>query len=314
MFPTELSSRGPQQSTVDPQISKMGVETKPFDVSTQLAELKHEKKNQSLHRLPPNATVQRRPIIHAAIASPFAGRGVQKIVYVSSKTPIMSAVKRVKRLLYEIEKRATQDVKLIGRGERAGMQKLAEARERLAKEGEEVLVKASGRAMHRAVRVGEWFRNQETEMDCKVEVRTGSVSVVDDIVELDDDEEAEAEGGVAVEQQEDETVLEGGDTTLELLGDPTASTNEQVSSAEQSKETANEHSAATEKTTEGTNREALSSEPNKEDREPSTGLASSKKRKRSSKKKKRQTYDPDDLPEQRMRWIKTVEVAISFRS
>lgn len=289
----------------------MGAEPKPFDVSTEVAKLKHEKKNQSLHRLPPNAAIQRRPIIHAPLASPFADRGVQKVVYVSSKTPFMSAAKRVKRLLHEIEKRATQDVKLIGRGERAGMQKLAEARERLAKDGEEVLVKASGRAMEKAVRVGEWFRNKETEMDCKVEVRTGSVSVVDDVVE-DDDEEVG--GGVAVEQQEDETVLEGGDTTLELLGDVTASTNEQVSSAEQSEKNASEHSAGTEKMAEATNEGVLSSEQNKENTEPSTGPASSKKRKRSRKRKKRRTYDPDDLPEQRMRWIKTVEVAISFKS
>ena len=258
--------------------------TKPFNVTTELAKLQHEKKNQNMHTLPPNATVQRRPINHAPIASPFAGSAVQKVVYVSSKTPFMSAVKRVKRLLREIEKRATQDVKLIDRGERAGMRRLAEAREQLSKDGEEVLVKASGRAMERALRVGEWFRTKEKEINCKVEVRTGSVSVVDDVVEVED-EEGEPEGEVEVEkQQEDATMLEGGDTTLELLGPGSKSTGEQLPSSDLSKEVV----------------------------QPSGETTKGKKRKR--RKKKRPSYDPDDLPEQRLRWVKTVEVAISLKA
>ena len=284
-----------------------------FDVLTELAKLKHEKRNQNLHRLPPNATIQRRPIIHAPIASPFAGRGVQKVVYISSKTPFMSAVKRAKRLLHEIEKRAMQDVKLIGRGERAGMQRLAESRERLAKEGEEVLVKASGRAMAKALRVGEWFRTKETEMECKVEVRTGSVSVVDDVVELEEEEE-ESEGGVAVEHEVEETVLEGGDTTLELLGDVTTSTNEHASSSERNKESGQEKLSVDRQKENIASHDHPSSEQNKESTEPATGSASGKKRKRKRKGKERPVYDPDDLPEQRLRWIKTVEVAISFNS
>ncbi len=291
----------------------MAAPAKPFDVASQLAKLKHEKKNQNLQRLPPSATVQRRPIIHAPIASPFAGHGVQKVVYVSSKTPFMSAVKRVKRLLHEIEKRATQDVKLIGRGERAGMKKLVEARERLAKDGEEVFVKASGRAMEKALRVGEWFRIKETGMDCKVEVRTGSVSVVDDIIELEGEEEEEEEGGVPVEQQENETVLEGGDTTLELLGHVTKSTNDETASSKPAKDGTDEQILGAKQQKEGTNEQDPRSGQNKEN-EPSDGNGSGKKGKRGRKRKKRAKCGLDDLPEQRLRWIKTVEVAISFKS
>ena len=268
----------------------MATQAKPFDISDELAKLKHEKKNQKMHRLPANATIQRRPINHAPVASPFAGSQVQKVVYVSSKTPLMSAVKRVKRLLHEIEKRATQDVKLIERGERAGMRKLAEAREKLAKDGEEVLVKASGRAMQTALRVGNWFQSNETEMDCKVEVRTGSVSVVDDIIDVK--EENESDGGVAVDEQEESTLLEGGDITLELLGEETKNTNEDV-----------EESAKD---------QVQSSEQNEEKTTPSEEPAPAKKSKR--KRKKRPVIDPDELPEQRLRWIKTVEVAVSFKS
>jgi ribonuclease P/MRP protein subunit POP7 len=265
----------------------MDATAKRFDVSGELAKLKHGKKNQSLQRLPANAAIQRRPINHAPVASPFAGARVQKVVYVSSKTPLMSAVKRVKRLLHEIEKRATQDVKLIDNGERVGLRKLAEARERLAKDGEEVLVKASGRAMQQALSVGEWFRTKESEIRCKVEVTTGSVSVVDDVVEGDGKEEDEEEE-IPVEQQEDSIILEGGETTLELLGSTAKSVGEQASGPEQKRENNRPSEAA------------------------ATGESKTKRRRR--KRKKRATYDSEDLPEQRLRWIKTVEVAISFKA
>lgn len=202
----------------------------------------------------------------------------------------MSAVKRVKRLLQSIEKRATQDVKLIDRGERAGMKKLAEAREQLVQDGEHVLVKASGRAMEQALRVGEWFRTKEPEMACKVEVRPGSVSVVDDIVEMEDVEEVDETEAVELpkqanaEQRDESTLLEGGDTTLELLGGSTKSTAEIP----------------------------LNLDPDKEGAAPPEDTPPAKNRKR--KRKKRPMYDVGDTPEQRLRWVKTVEVAISFKA
>jgi ribonuclease P/MRP protein subunit POP7 len=262
----------------------MASQPTPFNVSSELAKLKHEKQNGKMYRLPANATIQRRPINHAPVASPSAGSQVQKVVYVSTKTPFMSAVKRVRKLLQQIEKRVTQDVKLIDRGEKAGMQKLAESQEKLVKDGEAVYVKASGKAMAQALRVGEWFRSKETEMSCKIEVKTGSVSVVDDIVELD--EESEDEGGDAAQthQEENSTILEGGDTTMDLLGNATKSTAEPSSVLY----------------------------PDKENTQPSG--ESAKPRNRRRKRKKRPMYDADDLPEQRLRWIKTVEVAISFKA
>ena len=88
----------------------------------------------------------------------------------------MSAVKRVRRLLLEIEKRGMKDVKLVERGERDGLRRLGEAKEKVGREREEVLVKASGRACGRAVEVGKWFEMKEGERLCEVEVRVGSVS------------------------------------------------------------------------------------------------------------------------------------------
>jgi ribonuclease P/MRP protein subunit POP7 len=263
---------------------------RPFVISEELTKLRYEKKNGKLQKLPSNAAIKRRPINHPAIASPLAGASVQKVVYVSSNTPFMSAVKRVKKLLRHVEKRATQNVDLI-RDERGdGMRKLAEASDKLAKDKEEVLVKASGRAISKALHIGEWFSNKEKDVYCQVDVRSGSISVVDDIVEAkmesedDDGDSDEPQPGAS---EENSTVLEAGDTTMELFDEKPKPGSPPAIAA---------------------------------DSNPSTDTQSSKdlnhlsKRRKRRRKRKRSTYDPDDLPEQRLRWIKTVEVAISLKS
>jgi ribonuclease P/MRP protein subunit POP7 len=119
---------------------------------------------------------------------------VPKIVYVSTKSPFMSAVKRVQKLLRQAEKRATAAVNLSS-SKRTDRQKLAEVargQEQLSKE--EVFVKATGRAIEKALGVGRWFEERGNEY--AVRVKTGSVLVVDDIEE---DEEAKRK---AVEEAE----------------------------------------------------------------------------------------------------------------
>ncbi|KAI2792498.1 hypothetical protein POX_b02536 [Penicillium oxalicum] len=141
--------------------------------------LQFEKKNQNITKLPKYAKVEKRPIPHAAVASPYAGASVPKIVYVSSKTPFMSAVKRVQKLLRQAEKRATANVSL-GDGRKSEQQKLAELA-KVAEKREEVFVKATGRAIEKALNVGKWFEEKDAEY--AVRTKTGSVLVVDDIVE-----------------------------------------------------------------------------------------------------------------------------------
>ena len=208
----------------------------------------------------------------------------------------MSAVKRVRRLLLEIEKRATKDVKLVERGEKDGLKRLGEPKERVAKEREEVYVKASGRACERAVKVGEWFETKEKERLCSVEVRVGSVSVVDDVVEVEREDESDGEGneeGEGKENECEESKVEEGDTTMELLADRDGgSTN--VSSAV----VPNGNVPTTVK-------------------DASTKLvkdSDGKKSNRRRRKRKRPVYDAEDLPEQRLRWVKTVQVAISIKA
>ncbi|KAB8232881.1 ribonuclease P subunit p20 family protein [Aspergillus alliaceus] len=143
--------------------------------------LTFEKKNKDMLKLPKHARVQKRPIPHPPIASPYASATVPKTVYVSTNTPFMSAVKRVQKFLQQAEKRATASVDLSN-GKKRDQQKLAQiarGQEELRKEV--VFVKATGRAIEKALSVGKWFEEREGEYVVKVE--TGAVLVVDDVVE-----------------------------------------------------------------------------------------------------------------------------------
>jgi len=279
----------------------------PFSIHAELNSLLHDKKNQNLHRLPPGTTVQRRPINHAPVADIHAGAHVPKCVYVSRATPVIAAVKRVKKILREIERRAVREA--TGgeeRGRRGGMiggaasarqvaRGVARVNEVLLRDKEEVLVKASGRAMEQALRVAEWFRSKEREVLCDVVVRTGSVSVVDDIVEVDaggevgfdKTNEQEAEG----REDNDSSKVECGETTLELLVDTTTTTMPQGS----------ERSMESQRGNEDVSMMTISDQ--------SHPTPKSRKRKR----KKKPMYDADDVPEARLRWVKTIEIAISLK-
>ena len=134
-----------------------------------------------------DAKVEKRPIPRAPVASPYAGASVPKIVYVSSSTPFMSAVKRIQKLLLQAEKRATANINLEDTRKNE-KQKLAELAN-ISSKREEVFIKATGRAIEKALNVCKWFEEKETEYS--VRVKTGSVIVVDDIVEDEEKKEQE---------------------------------------------------------------------------------------------------------------------------
>jgi ribonuclease P/MRP protein subunit POP7 len=256
------------------------------DVGEELSKLKFRKQNQSMAKVPSNLAVERRPLTHAPIASPFSGAGVQKVVYVSRNTPIMAAVKRVKKLLLHVEKRALQGVDLTK--DRNGMRKLADANEKLGKAGEEVLVKASGRAMEQALRVGEWFRNREEELACKVEVRTGSVQAVDDIVEIEgDDTVSEGQPG---EHEAADSSRDACDTSL-------------VSTSGGQENSINDDSTEL-----GFNEKASSSAAKAE----ATEQENRPQKRRRRGKRKEEVLDVDTTA--RIRWVKMVEVAMSLKT
>ena len=279
--------------------------SRPFNVSAELKSLRHEKQNTNIHRLPTNATIQRRPLNHAPIADLHSSSTkAPKVVYVSRRTPAVAAIKRVKKYLVNIEKRALQDTgaSFTKKGGHTPRNAIEQANEALAENKEEVLVKASGRAMAQALRVGEWFRTKEKDILCKVEVRTGSVSTVDDIVEVEQEDEMdkengnEDEGGGEIQEEGESSKLQCGDTTLELLGGIDSTT---MSSAEQAQSNANSNAE-----------EAIAAGKYNTGRDDSTVKQSRRQR----KKRKKPMYEAGDLPEARIRWVKTVEVAISLQS
>lgn len=265
----------PQKPTLEPN-------GRP-DVSAELASLKFEKQNKNLQRLPSNFEVQRRPLLHPPIASPYAGKDAPKVVYVSRKTPVMSAVKRVKRLLMHVEKRAMQDVDL---SEKGGMKRLVAANEKLERDGEKVYVKASGRAMEQALRVADWFRKKEEEVRCHVEVTTGSVQAIDDLVEVswDENDEDGSCGKLGQEGQEDVTM----DTFV----------TSQASKTED----------------ESTSLKEDSGPVLKEDDGGKTAEQLKERDGNRRRKRKRREYGKDEVPEARIRWIKTIEIAISLKA
>lgn len=103
----------------------------------------------------------------------------------------MSAVKRVQKLLHQAEKRAMANVKLddARTSEKDKLAQLAKVGERR----EEVFVKATGKAIERALNVGKWFEEKEDEF--VVRVNTGSVLVVDDVVVDEERKERELKKG-----------------------------------------------------------------------------------------------------------------------
>ncbi|EYE98142.1 ribonuclease P subunit p20 family protein [Aspergillus ruber CBS 135680] len=171
-------------------------------------DLQFEKKNQDMVKLPKYARIQKRPIPHPPIASPYAGPSTPKTVYISSSTPFMSAVKRVQKLLHQTEKRAMASVHLSlsnkTKTDRQKLAQMAEGHEKMRKEAgqEEIFIKATGRAMEKAMRVGKWFGEREREYVTRV--KTGSVIVVDDVVEDEEGRKKVVEEGEKIEKEGEE--------------------------------------------------------------------------------------------------------------
>lgn len=116
----------------------------------------------------------------------------------------MSAVKRVQKLLLQAEKRATANINL--EDTRKNEKQILEELSKVSEKREEVFVKATGRAIEKALNVAKWFEEKGTEYT--VRVNTGSVVVVDDIVE---DEEMKAKEEQKRQRQEEQTPTDQGD-------------------------------------------------------------------------------------------------------
>lgn len=210
---------------------------------------KSEKKTK-LPKLPPNATVSKRPLHHAAIPSPYSGASQQKVVYVGTRTPFLSAVKRVEKLLRLSDKRLVQSATTLARqkgqngrkrkrqdddaadeiGDIARQVESAKAKRKaggltagddeVEGAGEEVLLKGTGKAIPKVMEMGCWFQQRQEYM---VTVRTGSVAAVDDIdvpegAAGDDNDKAHAESRTENKNDDMEVDEDGGTANVPPSG------------------------------------------------------------------------------------------------
>ncbi|CRG85700.1 hypothetical protein PISL3812_02726 [Talaromyces islandicus] len=287
----------------------------PITTTTTTATLSFDKtQNASLTRIPPNYRIQKRPIPHAPVASPYAGTHVSKIVYVGSKTPFMSAIKRVQKLLHLAERRAMMplvDEKAKKRrqhqhqqGKRSdqdgqGDEKvvLEECLRKLRQE--KVLIKATGRAIEKALALGSWF--QEKAQEYEVAIHTGSVCVVDDIVRLEedgvnvftlvdtakeDDSDAHSDGAVDADDAMDTTMgnsdgMDNGEDTMDI--------------------------------------DAMDIDAQQQQQKQQPAESKNQRRRRRRRDRERQhrlqaSLDSDgEPPESRTRWVSMIEVAVSLK-
>ncbi|KAL1796834.1 hypothetical protein ACET3X_005374 [Alternaria dauci] len=172
------------------------------------------KLRQKLPKPPKNAKVTTRPLLHAPISSPFSSSGSAKTLYITATTPYIPTLKRIRKLLNEIVKREKQSANSLSKARGRGG-RYAEANGRLeardveaqivgemskgssssnnnnnnvgkggitaqgkGKGGEEIYLKATGRAIPRALELGLHFQSDD---DCWVRVELGNVSAIDDI-------------------------------------------------------------------------------------------------------------------------------------
>jgi len=114
----------------------------------------------------------------------------------------------VRKLLGYIEKRAEGNISLgNGKGKEKDGEVLRAIEEGLARrsietkhgKAEEVVMKATGRAIERLLQLAIWFQGQD---DCVIRIRTGSVGTVDDVVAKNSDVDRAPDGEEEVEIEE----------------------------------------------------------------------------------------------------------------
>lgn len=131
-----------------------------------------------MKQLPRSAKVTKRPLLHPQIASPYAGHEKQKVIYLGSRTPFMSAFKRVKYLLKQVDKRSMESELQLAKQKNRRTHSKPRAADDQGPLAEEVVVKATGKAIDKALGLALMLQKQA---DLKVTIRTGSTSAVDDI-------------------------------------------------------------------------------------------------------------------------------------
>ncbi|KAF9875121.1 hypothetical protein CkaCkLH20_07387 [Colletotrichum karsti] len=131
---------------------------------------------EKLPRLPEGTRIQKRAL--ARSQQPISSKS--KLIYVSSSTPFMAAVSRVRKQLDRSIKGNVPSTKGMSLPQRVDLLH----RDGGTKTEGEAVVLGTGKAIEKVLSVAAWFTEQR---DCEVEVRTRTVGTVDDVVVEDDD-------------------------------------------------------------------------------------------------------------------------------
>ncbi|RCI13227.1 hypothetical protein L249_0828 [Ophiocordyceps polyrhachis-furcata BCC 54312] len=130
-------------------------------------------------KLPPirdGAKVRKRPLLRRQVGS----SSKKPVIYVSSSTPFMSVVNRVQKLLDKSLRDASaataapRNASLSARVKALGQDDAAASASRTT-----VTISGAGKAIEKTLSVAGWFENKG---DCVVEVRSGTVGAIDDVL------------------------------------------------------------------------------------------------------------------------------------
>ncbi|KAL3420434.1 hypothetical protein PVAG01_08933 [Phlyctema vagabunda] len=142
-----------------------------------------------LPRLAKGQKIQKRPLLHPAIAAPRTSSATPKVIYVKASSPFIAMVKRTQKYLTEVEKRSTGSVSLTnngagrGGGDRDAMRVIEDGVKKAREQREQVWLKGTGKAIEKTMQLGLWFQTQERGVKYEVSWKTGSVGAVDDVVD-----------------------------------------------------------------------------------------------------------------------------------
>ncbi|KAM4065598.1 rpp20 subunit of nuclear RNase MRP and P domain-containing protein [Hirsutella rhossiliensis] len=126
--------------------------------------------------IPNGAKIQKRPLIRRQLPS----SSKTPVIYVSSSTPFMSAVKRVQKHLDKSLRNAT-----AAAPKNASLHSRVEALRRRGADADSgtsataVTVMGTGKAVQKTLSLASWF---EQKADCAVEIKTATVGTVDDVL------------------------------------------------------------------------------------------------------------------------------------
>ncbi|KEQ72485.1 hypothetical protein M436DRAFT_15678, partial [Aureobasidium namibiae CBS 147.97] len=166
-----------------------------------------------MQRLPKDYRVEKRPLLRPPIPTQYASSQHPKIIYISTKTPFMSAVKRVQKLLLHAETRSAQSASAqvsssrpkysaaaAGNDEISDIERVAAVMAANKHERDEVILKATGKAIAKALSLGVWFQQRA---EYAVRIETGTVGAIDDIVPSEDAAGEEEDQKMKDDGQED---------------------------------------------------------------------------------------------------------------